>query len=163
MTSGLARLDALPAREAVGELLGCCGSLAWARRMAAARPFSTPLRLFEAADAAWRALPESDVLEALARHPRIGDARASGAAAAEQSAVRGADAETARSLAIANREYEERFGRIFIVCASGKTAAQMLALCRERLHNDAATELSIAAEEQRRIMRLRLERLALEP
>ncbi len=130
--------------------------------MAAARPFTTLTRLLDAADAAWRALPESDVREALASHPRIGDRDASGDAGQEQSSARDADPATARSLAIANREYEARFGRIFIVCATGKTAAQMLALCRERLHNDETTELRAAAEEQRRITRLRLERLARE-
>ncbi|MEO8431031.1 MAG: 2-oxo-4-hydroxy-4-carboxy-5-ureidoimidazoline decarboxylase [Acidobacteriota bacterium] len=157
MTSGVSRLDALSSDEAARELLAFCGSDEWARRMAAARPFGTPARLLEAADLSWSALSAAGRLQALSRHPRIGDPGASGQPAREQSAMRDADAETARDLALANRDYEERFGRIFIVAAAGRTAAEMLALCRERLHNDAATELEIAAEEQRRITRLRLE------
>lgn len=128
--------------------------------MAAARPFRSLDRLFEAADATWRSLPDSQRLQALDAHPRIGDRAASGLAADEQAAALSAGDEDARLLAEANREYEARFGRIFIVCATGKTARQMLDLCRERLENDAATELTITAEEQRRITRLRLERLA---
>ncbi|MEP6767522.1 MAG: 2-oxo-4-hydroxy-4-carboxy-5-ureidoimidazoline decarboxylase [Acidobacteriota bacterium] len=158
--AGIGLLDALPSDAAETELLGCCGSPEWARRMAAARPFGSLDRLFQTADAAWRSLPDSERLQALDAHPRIGDRAASGRAAEEQAAALSAGDEDVRLLAEANREYEARFGRIFIVCAAGRTARQVLALCRERLKNDAAMELTIAAEEQRQITRLRLERLA---
>ncbi|MCA1582794.1 MAG: 2-oxo-4-hydroxy-4-carboxy-5-ureidoimidazoline decarboxylase [Acidobacteria bacterium] len=158
--AGIGLLDALPPEAAERELFGCCGSPEWARRMAAARPFGSLDRLIDASDATWRSLPETQRLEALDAHPRIGDRAASGRAAEEQAGALSGSDEDARLLAEANRAYEARFGRIFIVCAAGRTAREMLALCRARLENDAATELAIAAEEQRRITRLRLERLA---
>ncbi|MEP7131872.1 MAG: 2-oxo-4-hydroxy-4-carboxy-5-ureidoimidazoline decarboxylase, partial [Acidobacteriota bacterium] len=142
------------------ELLLCCGSAAWARRMVAARPFATLDRVLETADAAWGELPEPDQREALNAHPRIGDRKASGREAEEQAGALLAADEDARLLAEANREYESRFGRIFIVCAAGRSAREMLAVCRERLGNDPAKEFRVAAEEQRRITRLRLEKLA---
>jgi len=123
--------------------------------MAEARPFSGEDELFASADRIFGALSEEDWLEAFAAHPKIG-ARASGQAAAEQAGARGASPETLAALARANREYEERFGYIFIVCASGRSAEEMLDLCRRRLHNDAAVELKVAAEEQMKITRLRL-------
>ena len=143
-------------------ILPCCGSKLWARRMARARPFPGEGELFAGAERIWRELSEEDWLEAFAAHPRIG-ARASGQAAAEQSGARGAASETLAALARANRAYEERFGRIFIVCASGRSAEEMLDLCRRRLHNDFAEELKVAAEEQRKITRLRLERMLVSP
>jgi OHCU decarboxylase len=142
-------------REAEAAMLACCGSKRWARRMARARPFHGEDELFAGADRIWWELSEDDRLEAFAAHPRIG-ARASGQAAAEQAGARGATPETLAALARANREYEERFSYIFIVCASGRSAEEMLDLCRRRLHNDSAEELKVAAEEQRMITRLRL-------
>jgi OHCU decarboxylase len=138
-------------------MLACGGSKRWARGMARARPFSDESALLAGADRTWLELSEDDWLEAFAAHPRIG-ARASGQAAAEQAGARGASPETLAALARANREYEERFGYIFIVCASGRSAEEMLDLCRRRLHNAPAEELKVAAEEQRKITRLRLER-----
>ena len=138
-------------------LLECCGSRAWARRMAQARPFENVAEAVDAGDEIWKGLEERDWLEACAAHPRIGE-RTSGNAAREQAGTKGAPTEVREELARANREYEERFGHIFIVCASGKTAEEMLAICRARLHNDAATELATAAEQQRQITRIRLER-----
>jgi OHCU decarboxylase len=143
--------------EAEAAMLACCGSKRWARRMARARPFPGEDELFANADRIWRELSEDDWLEAFAAHPRIG-ARASGQAAAEQAGARGASAETLAALTRANREYEERFGHIFIVCASGRSAEEMLDLCRRRLHNEPREELQAAAEEQRKITRLRLEK-----
>lgn len=130
--------------------------------MAEARPFSAEKELFADADRIWAELSEEDWLEAFAAHPRIG-ARASGQAAAEQAGARGASPETLTALARANREYEERFGYIFIVCASGRSAEEMLDLCRRRLHNAPAEELKVAAEEQRKITRLRLEKMLAAP
>lgn len=157
---GVARLDSLPSDAAERELLACCGSPEWARRMASARPFRTLSALLEAASRVWRELPESEWLTAFAAHARIGDAGASGTGAREQSGMRSASRETLDGLTLANRHYEQRFGRIFLVCASGRTGEQMLAACLARLHNDAATELRISAEEQRQITALRLRKLA---
>jgi OHCU decarboxylase len=154
---GVARLNALSREAAVNELLEACGSRAWAERMADSRPFSGKSDALAAADRIWRSLPGADWREAFRAHPRIGQ-RVSGTAAREQAGARGAPAEVREELARANREYEERFGHIFIVCATGKTGEEMLAICRGRLHNDASTELATAAEEQRQITRIRLER-----
>lgn len=158
MNRALERFNALPEKKAVGELLACCESKRWARRMAAARPFARRGEVFHAADAIWRALSESDWLEAFAAHPRIGE-KAAGEAAREQAGTREAPARMLEALARANRDYEERFGHVFIVCATGRSAREMLDLCRRRLHNDAERELEIAAEEQRKITRLRLEKI----
>jgi OHCU decarboxylase len=144
--------------EAERELLSCCGSRRWARRMAGARPFASESELLASADRFWIELSVEDWQEAFAAHPKIGD-RASGQAAQEQSGTRGASAGLIEELARANRDYEKRFGHIFIVCATGRSGEEMLDLCRRRLHNDPATELRVAAEEQRKIMRLRLERM----
>jgi OHCU decarboxylase len=153
----LARWNAMSTGEAEATMLACCGSKRWARRMARARPFHGEHELFASADRIWRELSEDDWLEAFGAHPRIG-ARASGQAADEQAGARGATPQTLAALARANREYEERFGRIFIVCASGLSAEEMLDLCRRRLHNGPREELQAAAEEQRKITRLRLKK-----
>ena len=154
-----AALDALPEDEARRALLSVCGSQEWARRRAAARPFATAGEMLDRADAEWRRLGEADWREALAAHPRIGDRRASGREAREQAGALASPDEVLDALAHANAEYETRFGHLFVVCASGKTAEEMLALCRARLHNDPATEIRIAAGEQAKITRLRLEAL----
>ena len=167
MDETLARLNALDAGEAERELLKCCGSAAWARELAARRPFGDTHGLLEAADEIWRSLDAEDWLEAFAAHPKIGgrraareqDAQARSWSEQEQAGARDAGAATLDELAEANRLYEERFGHIFIVCATGKTAGEMLALLRARLPNDADAELRNAAEEQRKITRLRLEKL----
>lgn len=159
MTGALDRLNALPREEAETRLLACCGSRQWARRLAAERPFAGADDLAEAADRIWRSLPADDWLEAFGAHPRIGQSSSSSWARQEQVGTKSASPETLASLADVNREYEERFGHIFIVCATGKSAAEMLALAESRLHNDPQTELAIAAEEQRKIMRLRLAKL----
>jgi allantoicase len=162
------RLDTLLHHEAEAELLACCGARAWAAGMAARRPFGSLAAVLAAADEVWRGLAPSDWLEAFKAHPRIGekkaerptdDARAQGWAAGEQGGVAVAAAETLHALAEGNRAYDERFGHIFIVCATGKSADEMLALLRARVGNEPATELAIAAEEQRKITRIRLEKL----
>jgi OHCU decarboxylase len=167
MQENLARLNALGAAEAEKELLKCCGSNAWARALAAQRPFGGTRELLKAADEIWWSLDTDDWLEAFAAHPKIGgrraareqDAQAQSWSEQEQSGARDAEGFTLEELAEANRAYEEKFGHIFIVCATGKTAAEMLALLRARQSNDAATELRNAAEEQRQITHLRLEKL----
>ena len=159
MTSELETLNALPAPEAEAQFVECCASSAWARRMAAARPFVGFRHLAEEADRVWRSLSKEDWLEAFAAHPKIGSATFSRWSREEQSGTRGASPETLANLADANRDYEDRFGYVFIVCASGRNAAEMLALAEKRLGNDRETEIAIAAEEQRKITRLRLEKL----
>ena len=165
--SGVARLNALPADQAERELLTCCGARAWARRMAEARPFADEAALFETADAVWWGLTEADWLEAFRSHPKIGEKKAEAGqtgrekawSAGEQSGMDAAADATRAALAEGNRAYAARFGHIYIVCATGKTADEMLSILRSRLDNDAATELRVAAEEQRKITRIRLEKL----
>jgi OHCU decarboxylase len=152
--------------EAAREILArACGSSRWVDRMMARRPFGNDRKLLFAARNEWFGLTEPDWLEAFAHHPRIGD-RASLAerfpathdlSAKEQAAVGAAHADVLTELAEGNERYIERFGFIFIVCATGKTAAEMLQLLRDRLSNDRASELRIAAEEQARITALRLQ------
>ena len=156
--SMLDRLNSMPADELEKELLPCCGSRAWARRMAEGRLFQNVADVKQKSDQIWRNLGHADWLEAFAAHPRIGE-KGSRWSEAEQAGARGADAETLAALVAANREYESRFDHIFIVCATGKSAAEMLDLLRARLSNDPETELRIAAEEQRKITHLRLEKL----
>ena len=161
---GLDRLNALAEGEATSEFLRCCGSRSWAGRMTALRPFDSESALIEAADAAWAGLDDAGRLEAFAAHPRIGDldslrarfASTASWAAREQAGVSDADESILRALARGNRDYEARFGHIFIVCATGKTAGEMLALLRERLGNDPEAERAVASEEQAKIARIRL-------
>ena len=145
-------------------LMRACGSTRWVDRMMQRRPFGNDARLLFAARNEWFGLTEADWLEAFAHHPRIGDrasleARFPGThdlSAKEQAAMGAANAEVTTALAEANERYFERFGFIFIVCATGKSAEEMLALLRARLANDRSAELRIAAEEQARITALRL-------
>jgi OHCU decarboxylase len=163
----LARLNSLPGVEAEAELLKCCGSTRWARLVAAGRPFRDAAELFETADRVWAEAGADDWLEAFRAHPRIGERKAADGVSEqsrrwserEQSGAGGAAPETLAALAEGNRAYEERFGFIFIVCATGKSADEMLALLEARLSHEPAAELRVAAEEQRRITRLRLQKL----
>jgi OHCU decarboxylase len=169
--AGLIDLNSMTVEEATGNFLKCCGSANWARQMAESRPFQTEQQLFDTADRVWGQLPEADWLEAFHGHPQIGEKIAEKTAPAahsgevrrwaadEQSATRNADPLTMDQLARANRDYHGRFGYIFIVCATGKTTEHMLALLRQRLHNDPVKEIAVAADEQRQITRLRLEKL----
>jgi 2-oxo-4-hydroxy-4-carboxy-5-ureidoimidazoline decarboxylase len=152
-------LDASTAAEAI---LPCNGSGSWAAGVVALRPFHSPEALFAASDRIWRALPASDWQQAFDSHPRIGERHAKAAtsqslqwSSGEQSSAQ-LTTDTQTALADANAAYEQKFGRIFIVCASGKTAAEMLAILRTRLTNDPQTELLEAAEQQRQITQLRL-------
>lgn len=163
----LKRLNEGPAADRRAELLRCCGSSRWAEAMTARRPFRDREALLAAADEVWWGLGESDWREAFGHHPKIGDAAALRTrfastrqwAAGEQAGAENATEETLVALADGNRAYEERFGYIFIVCATGKTAEEMLALLRARLPNDPKDELRVAALEQARITRIRLEKL----
>jgi 2-oxo-4-hydroxy-4-carboxy-5-ureidoimidazoline decarboxylase len=164
-------LNGLTAADAARELLRCCGSTRWAGQMASARPFASVDAIIDAADRIWWGLGEADWREAFAAHPAIGAGtagRAGGAGRAtsteawsadEQSGVVGAAADVTERLARGNRDYEARFGYIFIICAAGQSAAAMLDALERRLGNPPEQELRIAAAEQRSITRLRLRRL----
>lgn len=148
-------------------LSDCCGSTRWVSAMVARRPFGSVERVLAAADDTWRSLAPDDWREAFSHHPRIGERRAAAQqsersaawAAGEQAGVGGAPDDTRDALERANREYEKRFGYIYIVCASGRSADELLADATARLRNPPDVELAVAAEEQRRITRLRLEKL----
>ncbi|MGD0528065.1 MAG: allantoicase [Polyangiaceae bacterium] len=158
---GIARLNALSPDEAKAELTACCASSAWAERMVAARPLKDLGSAKAEAARAAEGLTEPDWLEAFAAHPRIGEKKADarGWSAEEQSKVAAADAATLAALAEVNRAYEAKHGFVYLVCATGKTADELLALARARLEGDRARELVRAAEEQRSITDLRLEKL----
>lgn len=158
----LTQWNALTPDAAAQAILPCCGSFAWARCMAKQRPIRNAEQLLEIAGEVWRGLPEGDWQDAFQSHPRIGErtappgatARSSAWSAEEQRSATTPDA--AEQLASANHRYEQRFGRTFLICATGKTAPEILVALEERLGNDALTELWIAAEEQQRITELRL-------
>ena len=145
-----------PSRQ---ELLSCCGSSRWADEMIKRPPVATMEELLAASDEVWRSLGPADWLEAFAAHPRIGERTADRQASREQSQVAAADAGVHARLAQGNREYEARFGYIFIISAQGKSAEEMLGALERRLRNPAAEELNIAAAEQAKITRFRLGRL----
>jgi 2-oxo-4-hydroxy-4-carboxy-5-ureidoimidazoline decarboxylase len=158
----LTRWNALDAEAAAREILPCCGSYAWADALAAHRPFTSTQHLFEASDTVWAALPEPAWCEAFDSHPRIGQRAATAESLAwsseEQRAAISPHDAVKLALAEGNRQYEERFGRIFIVCASGRSAQEILAILNARMQNTAAAELLEAAEQQRQITQLRLRR-----
>ena len=167
MNQSLERLNNLTANAAESEFLKCCGSQRWAQIMATARPFHSLDEMLARADEVWWELSQPDWLEAFHAHPKIGEKKAATAqtvaaqkwSAQEQSGVAQAGPQTISELAERNREYEERFGFIFIVCATGKSSEEMLAIINQRVQNDRATELRAAALEQSKITRLRLEKL----
>jgi 2-oxo-4-hydroxy-4-carboxy-5-ureidoimidazoline decarboxylase len=157
-------LDRASPEAATRLLSGACGSRRWVERMEKRRPFGSRDDLLSAARAEWFALEPDDWREAFAHHPKIGDREAlrqrfpatHHLSSREQSGVSGAPDDVLDALARANREYEARFGYIFIVCATGKGAGEMLMLLRERLHNSPDAEIRQAAEEQARITAIRL-------
>ncbi len=163
----LAWLNELPADEAESLFLDCCGSAAWAARMTAGRPFPMLENLFTRADEIWFSLSPADWLEAFAAHPRIGSKgpakkqqpRSADWSADEQSAVSDAGKQVREDLADVNSLYEAKFGFIFIICATGRSADEILAACLARLGNSVETELRIAAAEQNKITALRLNKL----
>ncbi len=162
----LMRWNSLPIDKAISAILSCCGSRAWAQGMVDRRPLADEAALLAASDETWRSLGRSDWIEAFRSHPRIGESRASIAAlkksvewsVQEQRDVAGAEPAVKAALADANQEYERRFNRIFIVCATGKSASEILEICQRRLKNDAESELHEAAEQQRQITQIRLKK-----
>jgi 2-oxo-4-hydroxy-4-carboxy-5-ureidoimidazoline decarboxylase len=155
-----AAINTLSAGDAREAFTRCCGSRRWVDGMLARRPFASADELFAAADAIWAGLDRADLLEAFAHHPAIGAVGARGFSAREQAQVAEASAATLQELETLNRRYRERFGFVFLVCATGKSADEMLALLQARIDNAADVELRIAAGEQAKITRLRLEKLA---
>ena len=166
MSEVLARWNRLPTTEAAKEILPCCGSTVWADAMAVRRPLADEASLLVASDEIWRNLAGADWMEAFRSHPRIGESRPVDAASTESSAwstqeqqkVAAAAEAVKGELAEANLRYEHRFNHIFIVCATGKSAPQILDTLRRRLRNDQETELREAAEQQRLITHIRLKK-----
>lgn len=167
-TDPAAALDAMSEADARAALIRCCGASRWVEAMLARRPFGSEEALLRNAREAWREMERSDVLEAFEHHPRIGadlDAlrdrftSTKEWSAGEQSSVRSASEETLRALRDGNLAYEERFGHIFIVCATGKSADEMLALLEQRMDHAPDQELAVAAAEQMKITELRLHKI----
>jgi 2-oxo-4-hydroxy-4-carboxy-5-ureidoimidazoline decarboxylase len=174
MSDVLGRWNFLSVTEAVNEILPCCGSRAWADGIVAERPLMDAAALLRMSDEIWRGLAESDWMEAFRSHPRIGESqigesridesqapkaaaqRSAAWSEQEQESVANAGDSTRIALAEGNREYERRFKRIFIVCATGKPPADILKILRHRLENDEHVELREAAEQQRQITQIRL-------
>ncbi|HEV2178481.1 MAG TPA: allantoicase [Terriglobia bacterium] len=155
----LALLNSAPPEDARAEFRRCCGSPAWARVMEAGRPYTALSVLEMAADEAWSRCSRDDRLEALAAHPRIGERAEHPWSREEQARAVAAGAETLAELEELNRRYREKFGYTFVICATGKTAGEILAILRTRLENGPDAEIRAAAEEQRLITRLRLRKL----
>jgi OHCU decarboxylase len=164
----LREFNALPPAKVQELLMDCCGSARWAAAMSARRPFADFRVLLEAAGNSWQNLRREDWLEAFSHHPQIGERASSGSqshrlwAEGEQTGTRTATEDVKTRMARGNRAYHEKFGYIYIVCATGKSADEMLALLEQRLQNDPVDELPIAAEQQRQITSLRLEKLLAE-
>jgi len=163
----LASLNSLSSSQAEAEFRKCCGSKNWAQQLTAARPFATFDELTTKADRIWWSLDPQDWLEAFHSHPKIGEKKAAAPTAVEaqrwsedeQAGTGDAAQQTLDALAKLNQTYEEKFGYIFIVCASGKSFEEMLAILRARLENSADAELRVAAAEQAKITQLRLGKL----
>lgn len=163
----IAQLNALPADEAVEAFRACCGTDWWCDQMAACRPFQEVTQVHDTADAIFDQMGEGHWMQAFAAHPKIGDmdslrmkfAGNKQWSAGEQAGVNEADEAVLSDLARGNDAYEKRFGYIFIVCASGLSAAQMLSMLQTRLRNDPQTEAAIASGEQRKITHLRLDKM----
>lgn len=166
MNDVLARWNSLDVESAAREILPCCGSQAWAEALTASRPLTNEAELIAASNAIWLSLPEAAWQQAFDSHPRIGQKHAQTHAteeslrwsAQEQRTALSIDTSAKLALEDANRRYEQRFNRIFIVCASGKSSSEILSILEARMNNDPQTEFLEAAEQQRQITQLRLHR-----
>ena len=166
-TNALARLNHLPRQKAVKTFLDCCGSKKWAEQMAAQRPFANRSVLLEASDKFWSSLAREDWLQAFRHHPPIGEKRAKAKqsstasrwSAGEQSVAQAAAPESLAALATENKAYANKFSFVFLICAAGKSTEEILKALRLRMLNNPETELRVAVDEQRKITRLRLEKL----
>jgi 2-oxo-4-hydroxy-4-carboxy-5-ureidoimidazoline decarboxylase len=180
MHTGVEWLNALPEQDAERELHTCCASAAWARKVTAARPFADAETLTRAADEAFAPLGWADIEEALRAHPRVGDRlcfpdqptpptssggldRESSWSRTEQAGVIDADKDVTEALHEENGAYERKFGHVFLICATGLSAEQMLAALRERLGNDEAAEREVVRAELLKITHLRLTKLLERP
>ena len=160
-------LNSLAEDQAVNELKSCCGSSRWVSEIARRRPYSSLSQLLDVADQVWWQIAPADWLEAFRSHPKIGQKTGEVSATTqsqqwshgEQAQMEEASADTAAALAQSNETYQARFGFIFIVCATGKSPEEMLAILRERLENGPDEELRIAAAEQAKITEIRLKKL----
>ncbi len=163
----IASLNELKPEAAHLAFMQCCTADAWVERMVAAMPFSNVETLVSQADINWQGLTQTDYLQAFEGHPKIGDVSSlrekyrstEKIAAGEQSGVNTATETTLRQLKQFNDDYEEKFGFIFIICATGKTASQMLEILSQRIVNERSEEIINAAEEQRKILQIRLEKM----
>ncbi len=163
MNAVLAEWNGADEAAALEAMIACCGARRWAAGMIALRPTSSIVELSEAADRVWATMEEADWMEAFACHPRIGERKAAHATAQsatwsrqEQSSVSAAQERVLGELAEGNAEYERRFGFTYIVCATGKSADEMLAILKARLASTRDRELREAAEQQRQILQIRL-------
>jgi OHCU decarboxylase len=168
MNPTLAAWNNADADHALADLLVCCGSHRWAAALIATRPCRDVSDLCRAADALWATMEEADWMEAFACHPRIGERTAHASqkslasSSQEQASIRAADAQVLAEIAAGNAQYEQLFGFTYIVCATGKSAQQMLAILIRRLSSDRASELREAAEQQRQITQIRLRKWLVE-
>ncbi len=163
MNPTLSAWNEADAQTALDAMLACCGAQRWAKAMVALRPIASVVELSAAADRIWSTMEEADWMEAFACHPRIGDRKAAHASRKsvawsqqEQAATNSAATSVLDELATGNALYEQRFGFTYIVCATGKSAEEMLTILNRRLAGDHATELREAAEQQRQITQIRL-------
>lgn len=167
LARGIERLNALSSEDVKEQFLSCCGSAHWADRMAEERPFTSQEELLTCAEKIWWSLKKADWLEAFRRHPKIGEQKAAEKVSIasqkwsqqEQSSFSDAALDTRRELAHLNQEYEQKFGYIYIVCATGKKPEEMLSILKRRMDNAPAEELRVAAAEQAKITELRLKKL----
>lgn len=162
-TDGIEGFNALSDRQAMHALFEVCSSTIWARRVLAGRPFATADALLDRADRILAELPEAEIDAALDGHPRIGERAHNASSQHEQSGVSGADQAVLDELAAGNRAYDDKFGYVYLVCATGKSAPEMLAILTERLENDPETERRVMRVELSKINRLRLDRLLTQP
>ncbi|MFM8313570.1 MAG: 2-oxo-4-hydroxy-4-carboxy-5-ureidoimidazoline decarboxylase [Deltaproteobacteria bacterium] len=166
-TLTLSQFNSLPMKDAQEVLTHCCGSHQWVQKMEKLRPFSDLSAVFSSSSEIWNGLTQEDWKEAFSHHPKIGDldslkkkfASTRVWAEQEQRGSEKASIAVLQALALGNQNYENRFGYIFIVCATGKSAEQMLNLLEARLRNDPAQEIKLAAAEQEKITLIRLEKL----
>jgi 2-oxo-4-hydroxy-4-carboxy-5-ureidoimidazoline decarboxylase len=160
---GLDGFHALDDHDRLQVLLEVCASPLWARQVLDGAPFTDADAMADRAQRVLDALPDDEIDAALAGHPRIGDRPGNPSSAREQAGVAGAEAAVLAALAAGNRAYEDKFGHVYLVCASGRSAAELLEVLTERLTNDAGTERRVTRVELGKINRLRLSRLLSEP
>jgi len=160
---GLDGFNGLSDRQRMNVLFGVCSSTIWARRVLAGAPFRDVDALLDRADRVLAELPDAEIDAALDGHPRIGATVDNASSAREQAAVTTAADSVKAELVAKNAEYDAKFGYVYLVCASGRSAEELLAILTERLHNDPETERRVMRSELAKINRLRLERLLREP